>query len=271
MAHRRHATAIALWLALAAAPDAGPQDEFGGPFSGLVVRDAPFSAEARTTVSQTLPDGREVVRVGVARYYRDRAGRIRVEHVISGLDPLNTAPKGQVRTIVDPDPEDSSVYTLDERTRTANLSPRFMYDQAVGGGASFALPIGGARWGALVFGQRERRWGKPPIGSIEQEPLGRRRIEGLEAVGHRLRITEPTGEFAVEERWESPELGLLVCSTRTDSRSGAVEYRLTNVRRIEPSSHLFVIPPDYSIATTGDNGSTTLFFAENQNNSTKRW
>jgi hypothetical protein len=63
-----------------------------------------------------------------------------------------------------------------------------MYDQAVGGGGSYALPIGGARWGALVFGNSERRWGKDPIEPIEQEPLGRRDIDGLETIGRRITI-----------------------------------------------------------------------------------
>src|SRR5687768_9476735 len=94
----RNAAAIGLWLVLAVAVSgSGPEEEFGGPFSGRVVRDVPFSAEARTTVRQTLPDGGQVERIGIARYYRDGAGRIRVEHVVSGLDPLNGAASGQVR------------------------------------------------------------------------------------------------------------------------------------------------------------------------------
>jgi len=259
-----------LLLALAVAPGASaPDEEFGGPFSGRIVRGVPFSAEARTTVRQTLPDGRRVERIGIARYYRDGIGRIRVEHVVTGLDPLNTAPKGQVRTIIDPDPGHSGVYTLDEQTRTVNPSPRFMYDQAVGGGGSYALPIGGARWGALVFGNSERRWGKDPLEPVEQQPLGRRNIDGLEAVGRR--ITIGSSDRYVEERWESPELQLLIYSTTSDARTGAVEYQLTNLSRIEPPAHLVVIPHDYTMATTGDNGSTTLFFAENQGNSTKVW
>jgi hypothetical protein len=90
------------------------------------VLDAPFSADATTTVRQTLPDGTRVERTGIARYYRDRGGRVRIEHFIAGLDPLNSAPKGQVKTIIAPDPRTGGVYTLDDATRTANPSPRFM-------------------------------------------------------------------------------------------------------------------------------------------------
>jgi hypothetical protein len=263
----RSVGSVGLWLMLAVAVSpTSPQEEFGGPFSGRTVRDVPFSAEARTTVKQTLPDGRRVERIGIARYYRDGNGRIRVEHVVSGLDPLNSTATGQVRTIIDPDPGDTAVYTLDERTRTANLSPRFMYDQAVGGGGSYALPIGGERWGALVFGHRERRWGLHPGEPGEQQSLGRRPIDGLETIGRRITI----GSF-VDERWESSELQLLVYSTSSDPRTGLVEYRLINLRRSEPPSHLFVIPADYTLSTSGNNGSTTLFFAENQGNSTKVW
>jgi len=65
--------------------------------------------------------------------------------MIVGLDPLNSAAKGQVRTIIAPDPRNGGVYTLDDATRTANPSPRFMYDLAVGGGGTYALPLGGPR------------------------------------------------------------------------------------------------------------------------------
>jgi hypothetical protein len=270
MGTRRHVGTIGLLVALAVAPGASsPPEEFGGPFSGRIVRGVPFSAEARTTVRQTLPDGRQVERIGIARYYRDSAGRIRVEHVVSGLDPLNTTAKGQVRTIIDPDPENTAVYTLDDRTRTVNLHLRFMYDQAVGGGGSYALPIGGARWGALIFGNPERRWGKDPLEPVEERPLGSRNIDGLGTIGRRITIGSRQGY--VEERWESPELQLLVYSRTSDARTGSVEYQLFNLRRTEPRADLFVIPPDYTMATTGDNGSTTLFFAENQGNSTKIW
>src|SRR5688572_23128129 len=68
----------------------------GNPLTGPAVSEAPFSAQATTTVRQTLRDGTLVERIGIAHYYRDRVGRVRVEHMVTGLDPLNSATKGQV-------------------------------------------------------------------------------------------------------------------------------------------------------------------------------
>jgi len=75
----------------------------------------------------------------------------------------------------------------------------------------------------------------------------------------------------IEERWESPELKLLIYSTSSDPRTGIIEYRLTNVRRAAPAADLFTIPDNYTIASTGDNGSTSLVYAERYNQATKRW
>ena len=75
----------------------------------------------------------------------------------------------------------------------------------------------------------------------------------------------------VNERWESPELKLLIDGLSSDPRTGEIEYRLRNIRRVEPPADLFVIPSGYTIATTGDNGSTTTVFAEKDDQATKPW
>ena len=53
--------------------------------------------------------------------------------------------------------------------------------------------------------------------------------------------------YATDERWESPELKVLVYSRQSDPRTGVVEYRLTNIIRSEPPPDLFVLPPDYTV------------------------
>lgn len=271
-----HAGAVACsWLIAISSLSAGQPPLAGGPLTGPAVLDAPFSADATTTVRQTLPDGTRVERTGIARYFRDRTGRVRIEHMIAGLDPLNSVPKGQIRTIIAPDPKGRAVYTLDDATRTANLSPRFMYDLAVGGGGSYALPLGGSRWASLVFTRTNRHF--PGEGS-EEEQLGTRRFSGLETIGRRITINRPFGTandtapiLITEERWESPELKLLIYSISSDPRTGTIEYRLTNIRRAEPPAELFTIPDDYTIAATGDNGWTGLVYAERYGQATKRW
>ena len=51
----------------------------------------------------------------------------------------------------------------------------------------------------------------------------------------------------VSERWFSPDLNVVVMSRNLDPRSGETVYRLTNVRRGEPSADLFKVPADYKL------------------------
>jgi hypothetical protein len=51
----------------------------------------------------------------------------------------------------------------------------------------------------------------------------------------------------VDERWESKDLKLLIAAFFSHSRTGELEYRLANVRRVEPPSELFVVPADYTL------------------------
>lgn len=85
-------------------------------------------------------------------------------------------------------------------------------------------------------------------------PLGSKQIEGIEAGGMRRTETIPAGRIGndrpivvTDERWESPELKLIMLSEHHDPRTGDVEYRLTNVSRAEPPHDLFTVPPDYKI------------------------
>lgn len=121
----------------------------------------------------------------------------------------------------------------------------------VGGGDTFAVPLGWARF--LVFHRGHRFKERVGLGSdaIEEESLGSRQIEGVETTGRRITTTIPAGQWdndrpiqTVDERWESPELKMVVYSRQTNPRTGGVEYRLTNIRRTEPPADLFVLPAD---------------------------
>jgi hypothetical protein len=238
----------------------------GGPLTGPPVLEAPFSASATTTVQQTLGDGTRIARSATAHYYRDRAGRVRVEQMIMGLEALNPAAESQVRITVDPEPGKGWVYTLDPVTRRASKGPRSIAGAAVGGGDTFAVPLDGTRF--LVFSRLEHLRARYGLSNaIEEELLGSRRIAGVEATGRRLTITIPVGQFGndrpmrlVDERWESSELKMVIYSRHSDPRTGVVEYRLSNIRRAEPPPDLFVIPQDYTIG--GQGPGIDLKFAE---------
>ena len=237
------------------AQTAPPRDQVtGGPFSGPAVTNAPFSADATTTLRQTLADGTRITRTGTARYYRDSAGRVRVEQSIIGIAALSPAAEGQVRITVQPDPVDRTVYTLDPLTRTARRGHRGAADMGVGGGNNFTVPLGG-----VTFMDFHRAASFPPPGSTAVEAsLGPREIDGLNTTGRRVTTTIPAGQVGndrdiviVDERWESRELKMLVYSRSSDPRSGVVEYRLTNIRRREPSAELFEVEPKYTIVPVG--------------------
>lgn len=213
----------------------------GDPMVGPVVRNAPYSGDAATTVTQVLMDGTRIEQRTTARFYRDSAGRVRREQTIIGLDALN--PSGDAQTVVTiaPTPGDAFAYQLDPIARTARRVGRTSAGLAV-----FRFS------GSVVVG---RRGGVPAESSRPvEESLGTRQFEGVKAIGRKTTTTIPTGQIGndrpieiTDERWESPELQVLLYSRHSDPRTGIVEYRLTNISRAEPPPDLFVVPPDYTI------------------------
>jgi hypothetical protein len=189
--------------------------------------------------------------------------------MIMGLEALSPAAERQVRITIDRDPAVRWVYTLDPVTRRAMMGARWLAGLTVGGGDSFAVPLGGAQF--LTFRRLEHlreRYGL--IGyAIEEESLGRRRIAGVEAIGQRATITIPVGQFGndrpmqlVDERWESPELKMVIYAHHSDPRTGVVVYQLTNIRRTEPPPDLFVIPEGYTIGEFPAEEEIILKYAE---------
>ena len=89
------------------------------PFTGPLVTNAPFSAEAVTTITQTLGDGTRIEQKTEAKFYRDSAGRVRREQTILGLNWANPAAQTRAVITIAPTPEDRFAYTLDPAARTA--------------------------------------------------------------------------------------------------------------------------------------------------------
>ncbi len=244
-------------LALAAALSATafgqvnvPAESIGGPLSSAPVLGAPFSADATTTVHAILGDGTRLDQTTTDRYYRDSAGRVRIERHMEGLPAPKTAAERHVRTIIAPDPSRwPGVYTLDDQTGHAGLLPRSIMANTAGGSHWFDIPVGGVRF--LGFYRAGDLLSADPgaFGDVRDESLGTKRLAGVEATGRRITIVVPPGyrnykqwTEMVDERWESPELQLLIQSRHSDPRS-TIEYRLSNIRHTEPPAHLFEFPP----------------------------
>ena len=129
-------------------------------------------------------------------------------------------------------------------------------------------PKGGKRGGwadgnAQAFDQKmQKHMAKEEAsGELQKESLGTQSISGVNAEGTRITRTIPAGQIGndkqiqiVFERWYSPDLQMVVKSTRSDPRFGTTTYTLTNVQRTEPAAALFTVPADYTVKEGGPGG-----------------
>jgi len=239
------------------------------PMTGPVVTNAPYSGDAVTTVTQTLADGTRIEQRTEAKFYRDSAGRIRREQDILGLAPLTRSTRTQTVVTIDPTPGDAFAYTLDPAARTARRVPSAAgaYSAALGQWLTGAVQWEAQRRTRLYFNTSVDTLGRvrilaaiqPGVSAPQtEESLGTRQMEGVKVTGRRTTSTIPVGEIGndrpieiTDERWESPELRLLIYSRFSDPRTGVVEYKLTNVVRAEPQADLFTIPSDYTVLEPG--------------------
>jgi hypothetical protein len=295
---RSSTTAIACLAALAMSVSGVAQERGGGrgapaaarvqtngPLTDNVVANVPFSAEAVTTVTQTLADGTKIEQRTTTKWYRDSLGRVRREQTVIGLDRLNPSAQPQTTITFDSVPGDQSPYTLNPATKTARRGARAV--QWLGGGqwsvAYFTndrlrLRPGATDLPALAdlltnrTGSAFRAYERTARADLATAPiptdlkptdeqLGSRQVEGVKATGWRSTTTIPAGRIGndraiqvVEEQWDSPELNMVVFSRFSDPRTGVVEYRLTNINRSEPRADLFQVPADYTVIDSGFGG-----------------
>ena len=209
---------------------------YGSPF-GAPVLNAPFSADATIMFTRTLDDGTVVERRAKARYYRDSAGHVRAEWVDIGLGGQNqTAGRYTSIWIM---PGDGWVYAMDPSDQTFRTLPGFLASHMFHGGQRVMMPVGNDTYEQILGSQQ---WG-----ATDDVDLGQRQIEGVNTIGRRVTKANLDNEerALVEERWESPELKVVLYSRLSDSRAGAsVDYRLTNIIRAEPPPQLFATPPE---------------------------
>jgi hypothetical protein len=208
------------------------------------VAGAPFSAIATHQITREFTDGNRIARpVGVIRYYRDSAGRTRIERERS---QQTAGPKATLQTVVVEihDPIKGERYLLFPHTKTVEV----MKDRTASQPAQppFTPPAITAYFGGLTIGPNEQGWSEP-------ESLGEQSIEGVRTVGTRRQYTLAAGAIGNErpmvltiEQWFSPDLGMIVSKTGQGTTGGSSIYRLEHIVQGEPDPNLFAIPADYT-------------------------
>src|SRR6267378_1267754 len=222
---------------------------FEGLHLGKVVKGAPFSATASSESTQTLQDGTSIHRTTSSALYRDSQGRFRREVTLSGFGPLQASSKPHTMITIG-DPVAGADYMLDPEQKVAHkMTPHK--------GGAFSDEK------AQAFEQKmQKRIAKQEAdGTVKKESLGTQMFNGVNAEGTRITHTIPAGQIGndkpiqiVFERWYSPDLQIMVKSTRTDPRFGTTSYALSNVQRTEPAAALFTVPSDYTVKEGGPGG-----------------
>jgi hypothetical protein len=207
-----------------------------GNVDGQNVTGAPFTAQIETEHSQSLADGNTIDNKTSGTIARDSSGRTRREMSLPAIGPL--AASGQPPQMVFiTDPVAKSNLVLNLTQKTAHQLP---------------LPPRGN------FPPKELRHPPLPPGEepsqVDRQSLGQKSIEGIAVQGTRITRTIPAGAMGnanpiviTSERWDSPDLQVMVLETRSDPRFGTSTFRLTNINRGEPDPSLFTVPSDFTL------------------------
>jgi hypothetical protein len=208
--------------------------EFG--MSDKVVQGAPYSAQAVTQFTQTLPNGDHIQRTTTASIARDSQGRTRMDRSIAAVGALSAKAGGQERAIVIHDPVAGVTYALDPANHT---------------GRSMQIPQSRREVSEEAHG---RRGAFADRATAKTEDLGTQVIQGVSAQGKRVTRVIAAGQEGnekeidiVTETWHSADLQMVVQSKTSDPRYGETVYQVTGLNRVEPDPALFAVPAGYAI------------------------
>ncbi|HLJ39987.1 MAG TPA: hypothetical protein VKT50_00735 [Candidatus Acidoferrales bacterium] len=210
-----------------------------GAFGGKVVTNAPFSAQVNRETIQVLSDGTRVDRKETGSIARDGIGRTRQEITLPAIGPL--AASGQVPHIAFiRDPAAGKNYILNENKKTA---------------MTISHPAGANEQGRRMMKQKMNAGQDSNVQTVS---LGTKTIDGLTVQGTRRIRTIPVGQIGndkpiviTRDEWYSPDLQMVIASTRSDPRFGTTTFQLTNINRADPPQSLFMVPQDYTVTPGG--------------------
>ena len=218
----------------------GPGSRFAimpfGPEIGAAITGAPYSAVHTTEMVQKLADGNTIVERNQSNVYRDKDGRVRIEHTFTGRPGSGSASPRTMITIFDP--VAGASYMLQPAEMTAHKST--LREHAAPDGAAFNRS------------PRTRPGGSAPQAQVEN--LGLQTINGVAATGVRTTQTIPAGAIGntqpiqtVREVWTSQDLKIPVMIKTSDPRFGETVMQLTNIQQTNPDPALFQVPSGYTV------------------------
>jgi hypothetical protein len=220
------------------APDGGSVEMIQN-ISILPLTGAPFTAAVTTDVTRTLADGSTSTVKNRRVVARDSTGRIFQQRAFF-LPNGDTQPR--IRALQYIDPNRHEMYDCIVAERTCYITT---YRRA----ALTAMPEG--MGGLQACGCASRR-GQGV--SVQEEALGQKTIEDVDAIGSREITTLPAGTFGndkpqpvVKEFWYSPRLGLNLITKRFDPRSGSQNFTVSDLSLEEPTPKTFEPPASYKI------------------------
>lgn len=211
-------------LALAQRPGWNREGGFRGLFQNKAVTNEPYSGVGITTSRRTLSDGNTIDEASCVKEYRDSSGRTRREQ-----NPNSSTCSATPQSILIHDP----VAGVEYRINLQNSTYRQLTIKAPP--AETTAP---AR-------------NHPVNPNQVQTSLGTEAIAGtsFSAQGAQTVTTIPAGKFgnkaaitSTSIRWYSPDLQIVIKSSRTDPRSGSSTYQLSDISTAEPAEALFQLP-----------------------------
>jgi hypothetical protein len=239
----------------------------GLEFERKLVKGAPFSAILTVEITQPGADGSNRTRTATSLIFRDAEGRTRRDRMPIQTSPSAPSADQQPQNSTINDPVTGFTYGLDHGARlyrrasfrpwaaAGSDEPAVVLAPSLNSAAprsnSQSLPL------PMTSDTRQTLKKSAIVASseINNESLGEREVEGVKAEGTRISTSIPAGAQGNEqpmeiiiERWYFPALQTPVLIKRSDPRFGEIVYRLSEIKRGEPSSTLFVLPSGYRIS-----------------------
>jgi len=222
-------------LALAVAPAAVAQ--YGGAAMAAlngddagIVKGEPCVWVEKIATTTPRADGTGVTRYKTERKWRDSQGRFRREIGVTNDDQN---PVFQIATVLDP--MTNTITTLHMDTKTATV---------------VHLPPGTLH--PYVDADDREMLAAPGV-HIKTEDIPGKEIMGVHVLGRRVTRTRPPGTIgndrtivSVNERWDAPDLKIMMTRTLSDPRE-QIESEVTELNRAEPDAALFQVPSDYAM------------------------